>query len=455
MVVGRIALFNMRKGNMMIKQSLFRFVFIAVNAALPFTVDAADLSSSYVSLSGDQYVSGSATLLTTTVTVSSAGWAYLQSDGRYFPYGGGTLANAYIAVDGVQASNDSLIEWRDSTDVAQHSFNVTGASYLTAGTHTIALKASTTGGVYYGASTNLSVLTQAASNVNNVALGADTNQLTFNNDGVNEGSPLVSYATILQSTVSTTGAPVVAFASGRSYVWGNYGDALWGLYWDGQEPNIDSMTWTDNDMWTGAEIHAPMFSQGFFNASSGTHTVSLVASDSPYTGNGVAYRIGANARLITLSGGMTVYGKALNSNSALYGPYKRASYICIGTNGSNPGCPAEGTEVVIAQGTVYIPSTHNGVVMFSAKSRVQGDSADQGGNVFLYLKLDGNLVGSYGVQQLNYPDCESTRTISASYLAAGNNRLSPGYHTIRVVGRADGNYHNLSLVADLPVIWFD
>ena len=431
------------------------FVVLALGTFLSLEVQSADLSSSYVSLAADQYVNGTGVvLLTTTVTVASPEWAYLQSDGRYFP-SGGTLANAYIEVDGVESSNDSLIEWRDSTNIAQHSFNVTGASYLSAGTHTIKLKASTTGGIYYGASTNLSVLTQAATNVNNVALGADTNPLTFNNDGVTEGHPLVSYSTILQSTVSPSGVPVIAFASGRTYDWGTYGDPLWGLYWDGQEPNINSMTWSDNDMFTGAEIHAPMFNQGYFTGSSGTHTVSLVASDLPYLGDRAEYRIGANARLITLYGGMTVYGKALNSNSALYGPYKRASYICIGTNGSNPACPADGTEVVIAQGTVTIPSTHNGVVMFSAKSRVQGDQSDQGGNVFLYLKLDGNLVGSYGVQQLSYPDGDSTRTICASYLAAGNKRLTPGSHTIQVIGRADGNFHNLSLVADLPVIWFD
>ncbi|KKD57396.1 hypothetical protein VM57_08215 [Stenotrophomonas maltophilia] len=62
----------------------------------------------------------------------------MQSDGRYFP-GGRSAANAYITINGEVVSNDSYIDWRQSTSAQQHSFNVIGAKYLPAGHHTVNL----------------------------------------------------------------------------------------------------------------------------------------------------------------------------------------------------------------------------------------------------------------------------------------------------------------------------
>jgi hypothetical protein len=151
---------------------------------------------------------------------------------------------------------------------------------------------------------------------------------------------------------------------------------------------------------------------------------------------------------VTLHGGITVFGKALSSqfSYAANGQNRRYAYNCIATDGFNSSCPPTGAEVVLGEGSVCIPVTHNGVVMFSAKTRIQGGDTDSGGTVFLQIKIDGNNVGNVGVQQLGRaPNAVSTRTFSASYLAAGNNRLTPGCHSVKVTAQASGGYKNLSL----------
>jgi len=59
------------------------------------------------------------------------------------------------------------------------------------------------------------------------------------------------------------------------------------------------------------------------------------------------------------------------------------------------------------------------------------------------------------VQQLAAPFSVSQGTISASYLAAGNEQLKPGVHTIRVYGRAEGSFIHLVFLRDLPLLWFE
>jgi hypothetical protein len=155
---------------------------------------------------------------------------------------------------------------------------------------------------------------------------------------------------------------------------------------------------------------------------------------------------------------MTVYGKALDLNFpyASEGLYRRYAYECIGSSGYNGSCPATGTEVVLAESQVCIPQGHNGIVMFSAKSRVQGGQADGGGTVALYIKIDCVIRGSTGVQDLGpAPYGVSTRTIRASYLSAGASALDVGCHTVQVIGKAVGDFHNVVLNANLPLVWFD
>lgn len=101
---------------------------------------------------------------------------------------------------------------------------------------------------------------------------------------------------------------------------------------------------------------------------------------------------------------ISLYGMQI-SGSAPVDSSNCRTYVwrCIGTSTGASGCPTVGQEVVLASKTFTIPSGHNGVVFFSAKTRIQGDGADPGGNAFLMLKVDGVRRGSVGVQQWSRP----------------------------------------------------
>jgi hypothetical protein len=422
---------------------------------------AAQPGSAYAELQSDMLISGSNTqVVSQTVSLAAPGWLYVQSDGRVYPNGASMISLA-IFVNGQKVSNDAVQDWRGSTNPQQRTYNVVGAVYLPAGTHSVGLRASTTGAsAYVGGDTNLAALATSATSVSVAALAQDTPQFNFNTVGISEGSPFPATATnsVIQTTVNSPGGPVVSMAAGRVFVFGGYGDPMIGIYANGVEPAVADMTWSINDMFFGAELQAPVFSQALFDLPAGNVVSSFRASESPYNNglvNNVRYKIGANSRLVSMAGGFQVVGRGLNANASLYGSPQRYAYVCIASSGFNPSCPATGTEVVVGEGIVSIPQGHNGVVMFSAKNRVQGDGADAGGTVEMYLRLNGVRVGSWGVQQLSSPDSVSTRTISASYLSTGANALPPGQHLVQVVSKASGSYRNLSLSAHLPVMWFD
>jgi len=50
---------------------------------------------------------------------------------------------------------------------------------------------------------------------------------------------------------------------------------------------------------------------------------------------------------------------------------------------------------------------------------------------------------------------ESERTLTASYLAAGNNKLLPGIHKIKLYVKTYGNFKHLAVEQGIPLIWFD
>lgn len=103
---------------------------------------------------------------------------------------------------------------------------------------------------------------------------------------------------------------------------------------------------------------------------------------------------------------------------------------------------------------VTIPQGHNGVVFFAAKTRVFVDPKDSGGIMSLWIAIDGKTVGSTGIQQFRWPSY-SQRTVSASYLAADSDALTPGSHLVQLFGRADGSFLHAAMARDLPLLWFD
>jgi hypothetical protein len=265
--------------------SRIKSLLLLIGACLSSQAFAGGSGSRYLQLAADQKIGvGTVPLLSTTIQLPTASWVYVQSDGRYFP-GGSALANGYITIDGGVVSNDSLIDWRQSNAAQQHSFNVIGAKYLSAGTHTVTLNAAAVGApAYFGSGTNLSVLVTGATAVTNSGVPADTAQLNFDTVGTAEGTPLQANdrQVLIASNAGNLQGPVVAMASGRSYVYGNYGDAMIGILLNDQEAGIDSMTWSINDLYTGAETQAPMFSQAMFMAPPAQSVVQFIASESPY-----------------------------------------------------------------------------------------------------------------------------------------------------------------------------
>ena len=435
-----------------------------------FAAGAASPDSRYLQLPNERTIRPGAPveLLSMRIRVREAGWLYVQSDGVYAP-AGQTIANAYISVDGKPVSNDSVTDWRGSRAPQPHGFNTIGAVRVQPGTVEVTLQGRSAGApARFRAGSNLSAMLQPAREVIVSRLHQPSPWLDFDTRETPEGTPLpgIGRKRVLSHRAGAAGGAVVALASGRSYVATSPGDAMWGIFLDDREPPIWRMTWSINDLFPeGAETQASMFSQALFEVPLGGGEVSLVASESPYyqprmaSTNGVKYRVGRSARLVTLSGGMRVVGSA-RANPRHYkakGINSRYSYVCLGTNGFNPRkCPPAGGEVVLGKARVCVPAGHDGVVMFSSKTRIQGDQNDPGGEVTLRLRIDGRYVGSTGYQRLGpRPHSVSTRTLSTSYLAAGPAALKPGCHEVESVGFAKGDFRNISMNPDMPLLWFD
>lgn len=421
-------------------------------------------SGQYLSLATDQLVSSNSTLISTTINVPTATKVFVNSDGRYYPSSSTATGNVYITVDGVRASNFSLIQWAGSTNPRQHSYNSAGATTLAAGNHTIALIAGQTTGAYFvGAGSNLSIMTNPASQVFYTETTADSSIIDLSTSPLIPAPPppatipMSNYNSLprvpqLSQIVNSNGTQIIALGSGRAYVptasAGFMGDAMWGILYDnnfvGWSGTLGStaVQWGVNDLFTGAELQAPMFTQAYFGATTvGNHTLSLAATEFPWSkglspaqncgdGDGedcVSYRVGAQSSLVVLAGGLTVRG-ALNP-------------LCAASCGDQVILPI-GTDFKLAQRTISIPLGHSGTVMMLAKARFQGQGANNaaGGLARLFLKVDNVARGSVGVQDVGYPNVESQRTLSASYMAVGATKLSVGSHTISVYMRLDGTF---------------
>lgn len=439
---------------------------VVVGAACP-PAQAAGPESRHLVLQADRAIAGAMTeILSTTVRTLRPGWVYLQSDGSYSPTTA-AFARVHITVDGRRVSNDSVIDWRGSTAPNRHPFNAIAAVRLPAGSARIALQAGSTDTVAIHAGTSLSVMTDAATRATSTRLDRATATLGFDTRQTPEGRALPAHGRqpVLSARAGNTRGPVVAMASGDSEIAGSPGDAMWGLFLNGREARLHSATWSINDLFTGAEVRAPMFVQGLFPSPPHDSLVQLVASESPYyqprmaSTNQVRYRIGAHTTLVTLSGGMRVAGRGLapRHDYVTRGHLRRFAYTCIGTNGHRlpEKCPPTGTGVVLGRGRACVPAGHNGVVMVSAKSRIQGDDADGGGSVSLRIRIDGRDVATNTQTLGPRPHAVSTRTIGASYLATGDAALAPGCHVVEALGQAQGDFRNISLNVDLPVLWFD
>lgn len=416
---------------------------------------AASSQSAYVQLSTDTVVNHAGTvLLTQAINLTSAQSVYIEADGRVIPSGGDAVASVWIQVDGVLVGNQSVVDWSKSTDAQQHSYNAIAATTLAAGSHTITLNASPLNASSFtvGARSNLATLVSPGATIIQHKRGSDSGVLSYNTAGLSSESPLPHSAQVTNSISGAAGSIVVALASSRIYQYGNPGDPMTTITLDGATQPNNVASWSDNDMNPGAENQAPFFTHALITGlNSNMHTVSLDTSAEPYSSgtNNVQYKIGGDATLITIQG-MSIVGSAPVSDAT----YNVANYLAVASSTGYPGFPVAGTAVPIAQGDIVVPAGDSGVVLITGKTRVQGAPTDSG-NVFLFLTVDGVQQGSLGVQQLANPDGASTRTISASYLAADTQALSAGTHHVVLYAQGNGTFQHLCVTTDLPLIWFN
>jgi hypothetical protein len=412
-----------------------------------------------------------AVLLVSRVRLARADSVFVSSDGSYAPVEAASAARVFVQIDGHRVTNESSIDWRVMPNPwavpVRHSFNAIGASRLTRGAHVVELVGEPlAGGFTVAAGSNLSVFVHPAERVAVGRLSRAAGPFAFTTRGRSPSNPphaaLVSIrANSRRAAVALGSASLRAATLDQS----SWGDPMAGIYGDGRHPGNTSSLWTVQEIGSN-ELEAPVFTHALFPPRSPHSWVSLDATEFPWFDaggplqnpieDGARYFVSPTAALVVLSGGLRVYGAApalAHGHSDSNGT--SLDYYCLASSTGFEGCEPVGSDVLIARSTVRVPAKRSGVVYFTAKTRVQGDNADPGGLVSLWLTIDGVRRGSTGVQEISAPSGVSQRTITASYLSAGPNTLKPGSHVLRVYARADGRFVHVSLVRDIPLLWFD
>ncbi|MDC8098323.1 hypothetical protein [Chryseobacterium rhizosphaerae] len=417
--------------------------------------------SSFTKINNDILINSTIpnSIITKTFTLAENQNVLIVADGRYFPYNRNGIAQVNIQIDNDNSySSNAIIDWSNSLNAVQHTFNCIASAKLTAGTHTIKLIAFThpstpNTNFMVGGGTGLSILINPAPNIISSGLGNDSSTINYNTYPTNGFTP-IPMTNILTNQMSVGEVPmnVVSLTSGRVYKDCGEGDALWGIFLNNENcTNNGTSLWSVNDITRGAELQAPMF-QHSFHTLTGNNSISLKAGELSFTyfENAVCYKVGANTKLISLYG-MNFSGKAGISDTYC----NREEWKCFGSSIGTAGCPSVGSIHEVVSTDVNIPIDHNGVVLFLAKLRLQPDSNDIGGNAELWLNIDGVNIGTSAVQEFKKPNGDSSRTVSVSYLSAGMDKLSSGHHTVKVYLKANGSYKNISYSKDLPLIYFD
>ena len=418
--------------------------------------------NSYFSVTGKDQVINSLSekiLITKTYNLIKPQKVLVISNGTFAPYNKNGIAKVYIKIDGDSSiGNLSIINWKDSEIPMPHSFDCIATTNLTAGRHTISLVATvdkTTPDSNFKIlkNTGLSILLDPApyvisNNDSSKSTVIDTQPQRF------KGFYPVAMNEILTNSfdVGSKSTNVVTLASGSSSLYNGEGDALWGILLNNEDClNNDSSQWSVNDLYKGAELTAPMFLHSFHNLI-GQNNLKLKGGKLTfdYFDNTVSYKVDNSVQLITLYG-MKLSGKASISDATC----NREDWGFFGTSKNQQNITPINTNHEVLHTDLNIPQDHNGVVLFLTKMRIQPGKEDLGGTAELWINVDGKDVGTIGVQEFKYPNCESSRTISASYLSTGKNRLTPGNHTVRDYLKATGDFKQIAHSQDLPLIYFD
>ena len=415
--------------------------------------------SSFTKIDNDIIISNNNpyAVITKKIKLDKSHNVLVVADGTLLPYTQNGIARINIQINNSNNnSNYSTIDWTASTNPVQHTFNNIASIKLSKGTHIIKLIAyskTPNSNFKVGKGTGMSILVDAAPYMVSSQLekeSATINYKTFSKTGK---VPL-PMANVLTNNLNLGNqlTNVVTLGSGSvSRVCGE-GDALWGLFLNDEIcTNNANASWSVNDVIKGSELKAPMFVHSLHNIK-GYNSLSLKAGELAFSGfeNAVCYKVEHGTRLISLYG-MNLSGKANLTNTDC----NREEWGCFGSNIDYPNCPKIGGIREAAVTTVTIPKGHNGIVLFMSKIRLQPDREDKGGVAKMWINIDGKDVGTIGTQGFNFPNGESSRTISASYLSAGIDKLTEGSHIIRLFLKAEGKFKHISYSLDLPLIYLD
>ncbi len=411
-----------------------------------------------------------------TITLSQPGTLLVASDGHVRPASWPSCAAAWmwITVDGVPLSNTSTVDWWGAIAPQPHSISCRGVTTLSAGQHTIELVVDARGGsIRLAQMTNLSVYVNPARYVAQQRLAADTPPIVTQFP-VKPGSSRcvwgnIPFVSVLDLEMPTEDLPAIFFGSGRTFVTASAGDSMVGFFQDQvNEANEGQLqfkgSWSVQDLFPSAELHAAVFCQGVFTGTPPSAEfrprVTLGASEFPPSNHPnqlLGFKVGADATLVGLAGGLTVTGSAGTASGFNCQPF------CVGGTGS--GCGPLSSLTLVSRAVIDIPAGHDGIVFFSAAVRCQGDPGDEASNITLFLQVDGQSKSSIGRQGIGgwlggWDAAQSQRTLGASFLATGADALAPGQHVVEVYARAfattvPARVQRMSIWDDDPfLVWF-
>jgi len=443
------------KKNFFLKKEAKTFVHLALAVLLPAATPALGASAS---LTSDRTVSGSATLL--SVHAAGGGPVLILADGWLVP-GSVLRAELRLTVDGAPVGSRAVLDWHGAHHPVTHGFRVLAAPALAAGDHVVSLLATSDAPSLIGAGTVLSVLERPAARVAEQMAPSPPLVVQTRTPAALADTDTLPHDAVARLSAGAAHGPVIALAAGSVAYDGDgthdFGDALWGVWMDGVEQPANTATYADNDICRCAELAAPLAVQALFgDGQVSGRTIGIGATAEPWAQklgpDTVRYRVLPQSVLVLLAGGMDVAGGlAVLDPAGAGGRVKRFPYLCVASTHAFTGCPAAGTARQIGAADFSVPAGHARETLFSAALRVQGDGRDGGGRFEAWLELDGQRVGSPGLQELSPASPVSTRTVTLSYLAA----LTPGRHHVALVCRATGDFWHLAVTRNLPLVWFD
>ncbi len=442
----------MYKNKIFIYISLFFFNFLS----------AGDIASSFTKINNDVIINRSApiTIISKKINLSKIQNVLVVADGSFLPYIKQGKGQVIIKVDGkTSTSNRSIIDWRNAKVHLPHAFNCISAIKLNKGTHVIKLIAfvdieTPNTNFKIGKGSGMSILVDAAPNMI-LSSPEDPSQI-INLDTSKKGglSPLPEVNVMTNKiNVGSNPVSVVSLASGTSRRECGDGDALWGIFLNKEDCiNNGKSQWSVQDLLAEAEIEAPMFLHSYHTLV-GDNDISLKASELSFTyfENAVCYKINKDSKLVSLYG-MKFSGKAEIRNTYC----NREEWGFFGSTSKNAKYYREiGVPYPVLTKEINIPDDHNGIVLFLAKFRLQAGPNNDEGEASLWINIDGTDIGTISFQGFKKPHSDSSRTISASYLSAGDKRLAPGKHTVTVYLKSEGRFEQIANSFDLPLVYFD